>query len=55
MDKDTTIIVMMLLAAFCWWIKLQITEELNLAKENKRQEKDRIKRAERLKKLVNKQ
>lgn len=55
MDKDTSIIVIMLLAAFCWWIKLQIAEDLNLAKEIKRQEKDRMIRAERIKKLVNKQ
>lgn len=55
MDKDTSIILIMLLAAFCWWIKLQIAEDLDLARENKRQEKARQRRAERIKKLLNKQ
>jgi hypothetical protein len=55
MDTDTLIILMMLTAAFCWWLKLQFLESKKLAEENKRQTKDQLMRAERIKRLLNKQ
>jgi hypothetical protein len=55
MDTDTLIILMMLTAAFCWWLMLQFLESKKLAEENKRQMKNQLMRAERIKRLLNKQ
>lgn len=55
MDNDTLTILILLTAAFCWWLKLQFTEDRQLAKERKQQTKDQLMRAERIKRLLNKQ
>ena len=55
MDNDTLSILMLLAAAFCWWLKLQFAQDRHLAEERKRQTKDRLMRAERVKRLLNKQ
>ena len=55
MDTDTFILLMMLSAAFYWWLRLQFAESKKLAEEYKQQKKDRLMRAERIKRLFNKQ
>ena len=55
MDNDTLVIVLLLTAAFGWWLKLQFIEDRKQAEETKRQTKDRLMRAERIKRLLNKQ
>ncbi len=54
MDNDTLLIFIMLTAAFCWWLKLQFSESKKIAQENKRLTEDRLMRAERIKRLLNK-
>ena len=53
-DTDTLILLMLLTAAFCWFLKLQFLESKKLAEENEQKIKDRQMRAERVKRLVNK-
>jgi hypothetical protein len=55
MDTDTIIILTMLTAAFCWWLKIQFLESKKLAEENLRKSKDQLMRAERIKRLLNRQ
>lgn len=44
----------MLIAAFFWWFKLVFKENMILARELERLEKDRVLREERVKQLLNK-
>ena len=55
MDNDSLIILMMLTAAICWWLKIHLWESKKLAEEIKQQTKDRQVRAERVKRLLNRQ
>ena len=55
MEIDTLILLTLLAGAFYWWLKLQITETRDLAKEKEKQRQDRMRRVERIKQLVNKQ
>jgi hypothetical protein len=55
MEIDTLILLTLLAAALYWWLKLQITETRDLAKEKEKQRQDRVRRVERIKQLVNKQ
>ncbi|WP_169309172.1 hypothetical protein [Desulforhopalus sp. IMCC35007] len=55
MDIDTMILMGLTLTAFCWWVGLRVHEDRKFAKELVEQEKDKIKRKERVKRLTNRQ
>jgi hypothetical protein len=55
MDTDTMILMGLTLTAFCWWVGLRVQEDRKFAKELVKQQKDKIKRAERVKLLTNRQ
>lgn len=54
MDSDTIILMSLLATALSWWFAIKIKEEVLLIKQNKRDEIDRIDRAERVRHLTNK-
>ncbi len=54
MDIDTIIIIGLLVCAISWWLIIRVHEEREFIKECHRQEKDRLKRMERVKQLYNK-
>jgi hypothetical protein len=41
-------------AALSWWFTIHIKEERQLIKQSNKKEKDKLKRAERVKRLMNK-
>lgn len=54
MDSDTIIIMSLLATALSWWFTVLIKEEFQMIKQCKRDEVDRIERAERVRCLTNK-
>ncbi len=54
MDIDTLILMSMLGMALSWWFSIHIREARQLIKQNNRKEKDRLERAEKIKRLTRK-
>lgn len=54
MDTDTIILMGLTLTAFLWWFLLRVQEDRRYAKDLLAQEKDKKRRAERVKLLTNK-
>lgn len=54
MDTDTIILLVLLATALSWWLAIYIKEEVNLIKQCKRDEIDRLQRADRVRRLTNK-
>lgn len=55
MDVDTLILIVLTSAAFGWFLGLRISESRQYAKELARKEQDARIRAQRIKKLTNRQ
>jgi|GEM_PF-1305234 len=53
MDLDTLLLLIMLIAAFCWWFKLRLDDNKKLSKELERREKARLARQKRVRQLTN--
>lgn len=53
MDTDTAILMGLTLTAFIWWFLLRVQEDRRYARELLEQEKDKVRRAERVKQLTN--
>jgi hypothetical protein len=54
MDIDTLILMSLLGMALIWWFTIHIKEARQLIKQSSRKEKDRLKRAEKIKRLTRK-
>jgi Mg2+/Co2+ transporter CorB len=54
MDIDTLILMILLGVAFSCWFTILIKEERQLMKQSDKKEKDKLVRAERVKRLMNK-
>jgi len=54
MDIDTLILMSLLGTALSWWFTIHIKEARQLIKQSNKKEKDKLERAERVKRLMNK-
>jgi hypothetical protein len=54
MDSDIIILISLLATALSWWLAILIKEEVQLIRQYKSDEIDRLERAERVKHLTNK-
>ena len=54
MDSDTIVIIGLLTTALSWWLAIRIKGEVQLMKQYKRDELDRVERADRVRCLMNK-
>ena len=53
MENDTIVLISLLAAAFSWLFAILINENIQMVKQDKSDETDRLKRAEKIKHLTN--
>ncbi len=54
MDTDTLVLIGLLVAALSWWIAIHLKEERQVIKQENEEAKERLERAEKIRRLLNK-
>jgi hypothetical protein len=53
MDNGTIVLISLLAAAMSWWLAILINENIQIVRQDKNDETERLKRAEKVKNLTN--